>query len=224
MKRVLNSLFTVAMAVAMIGVAVTQARADRVTLNGGCFSLSCVPETLTVNGIPLSFTTSTFAADATAANATRSEFEANTDITDLSVATPNARQTSVAPATSTSTSRNVESVSASVPLLSNSFLWSFGGSSLNATRSVSSELAFPISHTQNASFSVVSATAATSATVSFAKGGKGIHASSDPNPNIVGGPAATVPEPTTMLLFGTGLVGAAAVLRRRLRAQRSRSK
>src|SRR5882762_3164590 len=210
MKRVLNSLFTVAMAVAMIGVAVTQARADRVTLNGGCFSLSCVPETPTVNGIPLSFTTSTFAADATAANATRSEFEANTDITDLSVATPSARQTSVAPATSTS--RNVESVSASVPLLSNFFLWSFGGSSLNATRSVSSELAFPISHTQNASFSVVSATAATSATVSFAKGGKGIHASSDPNPNIVGGPAATVPEPTTMLLFGTGLVGAAAVL------------
>ena len=221
MKRVLNSLFTVAMAVAMIGVAVTQARADRVTLNGGCFSLSCVPETLTVNGIPLSFTTSTFAADVTAANATRSEFEANTDITDLSVATP-ARQTSVAPATSAS--RNVQSVSVSVPLLSNSFLWSFGGSSLNATRSVSSELAFPISHTQNASFSVVSATAATSATVSFAKGGKGIHASSDPNPNIVGGPAATVPEPTTMLLFGTGLVGAAAVLRRRLRAQRSSSK
>src|SRR6267378_2945776 len=144
MKRVLNSLFTVAMAVAMIGVAVTQARADRVTLNGGCFSLSCVPETLTVNGIPLSFTTSTFAADATAAIATRSQFEVNADITQLSVATI-VRQTSVVPANAAS--KNVQAASVSVPLLSNSFLWSLSGPSLNATRSVSSELAFPVSRT-----------------------------------------------------------------------------
>src|SRR6266850_3974360 len=114
MKRVLNSFLTVAMAVAMIGVAMTQARADRATLNGGCLSLSCVPETLTVNGIPLSFTTSTFAADATAASANRSEFEINADITQLSVAT-NVKQTSVVPATADG--KNVQPASVSVPFL-----------------------------------------------------------------------------------------------------------
>ena len=41
--------------------------------------------------------------------------------------------------------------------------------------------------------------------------------------NLPGG-AIDTPEPTTLLLLGTGLVGTAAVFRRRLRAKRSNSK
>ena len=151
MKTVFQALLSVAVAAAMIGFAATQARADRVAFSGGCFGAACVPSTLTMSGIPLSFTGARLTVDA--------------------------RSTTVA------------------------------------------DLGPRVSATRGASFSVASGNlTAESASLPSTKMRAGIV------PKIVGGNIATTPEPTTLLLLGTGLVGTAAVFRRRLRAKRSNSK
>jgi hypothetical protein len=133
MKRVLQASLTVAVAAAMIGLAATQARADRVAFNAG-FGAASVPGTLTMGAIPLSFTESSFAA----VSATRSA------------------SFSVAPANLTAQNASIQSTRMRTNVL----------------------------------------------------------------PNVPGGPAT--PEPTTLLLLGTGLVGTAAVFRRRLRRSNSK--
>jgi hypothetical protein len=78
--------------------------------------------------------------------------------------------------------------------------------------------------TASGNFGVVAAKAASASSIVSASAKKGptFQASGTEDPPVPKAPA--VPELTTMLLFGTGLVGTAGILRRRLRSRRSESR
>jgi hypothetical protein len=80
-----------------------------------------------------------------------------------------------------------------------------------------------VSATQSVNFSVVAAKSGTAqgALIESMRSRPGLTA--EPIRNAVSTPVV-VPEPTTMLLLGTGLLGTAAVLRRRRKVRSSRSK
>ena len=153
MKKVMEMSVTIAIATLMIGFAATQARADRVAFNGGCFGGACAPGTLTM------FPGSRLTVEATSVS-----------VADLG------------PQVSAAHSGNFSVMPGKL-----------GGASIESIRSIQS-----------------------------IRPGTG-RVTFEPVPNNVSGPVASVPEPTTMLLLGTGLIGTATVLRRR-KARRSRSK
>lgn len=228
MKRVLKSFLTVAMATAMVGLAVTQARADRITLKSGCAGVSCSPETLTVSGASMSHVASSLTVDIATENSAALEFVSEVIAgRDLSVASAAAQTSTKASEAPLGVKNSARPRAATFDLLSNSMLWSFGGShsAMNATQS-SASLALPMANGRSGSFSLVAGNVVTTPSIPATANKTGstfpANGTSEPEPKIVGGPA--VPEPTTMLLFGTGLVGAAAVLRKRLRNRRVDSK
>ena len=73
--------------------------------------------------------------------------------------------------------------------------------------------------TASGNFGVVAAKAASGTGMTATSAKKGPTFQADPQPK-----APAVPEAQTMLLFGTGLVGAAALLRRRLKGRRAESR
>jgi len=221
MKRVLKSFLTVGIATMMLGLVVMQARAERIIISGGCASLSCVPDSLTVNAGSLSFGGSSITVDTAAASspgfAFAYEVARSSEPTVATTGAPTAAKVSVA--------RDVKNnAQPDLAFLSNSMLWSFSPRAMNDAQSAGS-MALPIANRESASFSVVGTTSVNGSSVSSAAvkpTGKPFHtqgnAGGGADPAIVGGP--TVPEPATMLLFGTGLAGLAAVLRKRLRGRR----
>jgi PEP-CTERM motif len=152
MKRAIKTSLTIGVATVLIGFAVTQARADRVTSANQVNQAVSAPSMLTADVMRLSFTAARAPVSA-----------ASTAFADL-------------------------------------------GTSVSALASTS--------------FSVQATNLSSSRAPSVQTNGA---------PVIVGDPAlpgATdpAPEPTTMLLLGTGLVGAGAVVRRRLKTKRQNSK
>ena len=124
-----RSFLMATLATAMIGLAVTHARADRLKLYGGCPKIPCKAETLTVNDGLLSLDASIISGDMAKANITALEFApeviAGSDLgfPSASVLTA-ARVSGPQPG---AINHGTRQVSDGVALLSNSMLWSFSG-------------------------------------------------------------------------------------------------
>jgi len=202
----------------MIGLAVSQARADRVGYTiDRCFGASCVGGSVRVGELSLAFTESSLGVVDSAASATvLGNFTPELrGISGTSFAGAEVKQSSE---TSAAQRANAENTNPTSVLLPGS------GVSLALSRmevpafETSIDLAGAVSPTGSGSFSV------TGVSLNAVKGGNPLLA----NGLIVGGapggqPGVVptgMPEPTTMLLFGTGLAGAAAIVRKRLKGSR----
>jgi hypothetical protein len=219
MKRVIKTSLTFAMATVMIGFAVTQARADRVNYSvDRCFGAGCVTGSVRIGELALAFTESSLGVVDTAASATAlGSFSPEMGgISRLSFAGVKSQRAGDASAAQHANSFNANSSSvllsaAGMPLSFSRLQAPVFASSIDLGRSVSTA--------SNGSFSV--SNSAVSSNRSFSFGAKNASTSGNVTDGPPGG-APGVPEPPTMLLLGTGLAGAAALVRRRLKVRAGR--
>ena len=153
MKWFFRSGRTLAIATMLLGLLVTQARADRITISSGCASLSCVPEPLMINAGSLSV--SKLGADAVTYS----------DELGLAYCLMPGRERprfagagSASPAVSSAPSIGQRSrrVVPETPQWSDFAFWSFGAD--DKSDASHRFIALPTSNSQTANFSVVSGT------------------------------------------------------------------
>lgn len=215
MTRVFRSLLAIAGAIALAGLAVSDARADGITFNGGCLAAPCSAGTLTVSGTSLSFGNSMFSLDMTASDLVRLGFEPELlTLADLSVAATHPQAVNAGGAAPLNVTRKRVVPTDTI----GDIWWWVGGSNpaLNATQSTAA-LTLRLGSSGIGSFSVTGTNLVNAPSSSSSKSGDTSFQANGAEPNLVGAPT---PELTTMLLFGTGLVGAATVLRKKLKVRR----
>jgi len=226
MKRVMRTSFTIAMATVMIGLAVTQARADRVSYTvDRCFGARCVTGSVKIGELSLAFTESSLGViDSAASSSAIASFSPELGgVSGVSFAGTAVKSQSSVSGASVAQRTNASKTDTGLLMLPS------GGMSLSFSRLqvpafATVDLGRSVSSASNRSFSVsgvdlnvnrVTRPYGANDTTIGDEGGE---------INAPPGGAPGVPEPTTMLLLGTGLAGAAAVVRKRLKARGGISK
>lgn len=216
MTRVTRTSLTIAMATLMIGLTVSQARADRVGYAvDRCFGANCVGGSVRVGELSLAFSESSLGTlDTAASTAAIGNFSPELKgIAGVSFAGSTVKTDSTTSAGNTSRAKTDKAESTEfLPIAGMSFSRLQGSAFTNSLN-----LGQSVTLNNSASFSVsnVALTGNKNAPAFWANGaGSGFQVEGPPG----GDPGATtVPEPTTMLLLGTGLAGAAAIVRKRLK-------
>lgn len=226
MRRVMRTSLTIAMATALIGLAVTQARADRVSYAADrCFGAGCVSGNVKVGELSMAFTESSLGVidSAASANALASFTSELGGMSGISFAGAAVKAQSSG---DVSTAQHVSATKASptsVFLPASGMSLSFGSQQATPAFATSLDLGRSIT-SSSSSFSVsgvsLNANAVTRPYWSSEadKGGDDGGKDGIDGTGVPGG--APVPEPATMLLLGTGLAGAAAIVRKRLKTRR----
>jgi len=214
------------MAAMMIGFAVTQARADRISYNADrCFGTGCVTGAVGIGQLALSLTDASievYDSEASATALANFSFDLGSTfsvpLTDASVKSPEAA------AEVSTTSQNSVSQNASPTM------FSIAGLTLSLKRTplpADTNLALAVGHSvrsaAKSSFSVAGVDMNGKSVIyqaNNALAGSGDSGTS----GKPGGPPTANPEPTTLLLLGTGLAATAAVARRRLKGRSATAK
>ncbi len=220
MERVIKTSLTLAMALVMIGLAFTQARADRVSYTAErCFGAGCVTGSVKIGELALAFAESSLGVVDTATSSTALASFAP-EMRGVSGLGLSGAMTQTVAADTFVAQRTTKESASVLPA---------AGMALSFSRlqtpvfTSSFDLGRSFSAASNGSFSVTSANF--TATKPFSYNATGNSSFSKEVGGAPGGvPAPSIPEPTTMLLLGTGLAGAAAVVRRRLKVRTKDSK
>jgi hypothetical protein len=207
---------TIAIATVMIGLAVSQARADRVGYTiDRCFGASCVGGSVKVGELSLAFTESSLGViDSAASSTALGNFAPELGgVSGTSFAGAAVNQGSAVEGSAAQRANAVKANPTAVLLPGSGMSLAFSRMEVPAF-ATSIDLARSVSTAGTGSFSVTGASLnASKGSNPYWSNGLGIGGAPGGNP---GGQTA-VPEPTTMLLFGTGLAGAAALVRRHLK-------
>jgi hypothetical protein len=222
MKRATRTSLTIAMATVMIGFVVTQARADRVSYTvDRCFGAGCVTGSARIGELSLAFTESGLGVVDSAVSATAlANFSPEmSGVSGLRFAGASVKSQSSADASAAQRSNSYQANTSSLFLPATGMSLSFSRLQTPVFAS-SMDLGRSVSAASNGSFSMSSA--GLSANKPLAYGAT----NASPGPGDINGApgGAPAPEPTTMLLLGTGLAGAAAIARKRLKARGRKSK
>jgi len=210
------------MAMVMIGLAVTQARADRVSYAvDRCFGARCVTGSVKIGELSLAFTESSLGViDSAASSSALASFSPELGgVSGLSFAGTSVKsQSSASDVSSAQRTNAIRTDTGSLVLPAGGM--SFSRLQVPAFATV--DFGRSVSMTSNGSFSVSGVDLNVNKVTHPYWANEAEFGGDDIGAPPGGAPG--VPEPTTMLLLGTGLAGAAAVVRKRLKVRRGSSK
>src|SRR5436190_6914313 len=217
MNKVMRTSLTIVMATVMIGLAVSQARADRVSFAADrCFGVGCIGGSVRVGELSLAFTESSLGVMNTASSATTFDsFPSELDRTSGLNFAGSKAAASEDPTTASKVTRNKDNT----PTLLLPGSGMFFASSRLAMPGTALSVDLGRSITANSGSFSVSGVALNANKTSVPYWSADANRANEKEPEFAPG-GAPVPEPTTMLLLGTGLAGAAAIVRKRLRTSR----